>query len=135
MRRLWLSASVCMMVVGVLSPGLAQDAMTRFKIDSHYHFRDDPNFIEKTVEVYRKYNTMVCALAYIHDLDAVKAAVDKYPDVFISFGRINLDDPAALDQVDQFDEAGFKGIGELTRPLRDFNDPAYFPPIRPNECR
>ena len=109
--------------------------MTRFKIDSHYHFRDDPNFIEKTVEVYRKYYTMVCALAYIHDLDAVKAAVDKYPDVFISFGRINLDDPAALDQVDQFDEAGFKGIGELTRPLRDFNDPAYFPPIRPNECR
>jgi len=121
--------SVAFLVVA-LFPGtasLAQDAKTRFKIDSHYHYRDEPDFIKKTVETYRKYNTMVCVLTPIKALEVVKGAVKTYPDVIIGYGSISLDDPGALDQIDKFHAAGFRGIGELSNPLKDYNDPAYFP--------
>ncbi len=111
-------------------PGLAQDAKdakTRFKIDAHYHYRDRPDFIQKTVETYRKYNAMACVLTPIRGLKVVQEAAEKYPDVIIAFGSINLDDPDALGQIDDFHKAGFKGIGELSKPLRDFNDAVYFP--------
>ena len=117
-------------LVVALFPGtasLAQDAKTRFKIDSHYHYRDEPGFIKKTVETYRKYNTMVCVLTPIKALDVVKEAVKTYPDVIIGYGSISLDDPGALEQIDKFHAAGFRGIGELSNPLKDYNDPAYFP--------
>ena len=90
---------------------LAQDAKTRFKIDSHYHYRDEPDFIKKTVETYRKYNTMVCVLTPIKALEVVKGAVKTYPDVIIGYGSISLDDPGALEQIDKFHAAGFRGIG------------------------
>ena len=106
---------------------LAQDAKIRFKIDSHYHYRDNPDFIEKTVEIYRNYNTMVCILTPIGGIEIVKEAMKKYPDVIIGFGSIKLDDPDVLNQIDAFYKAGFKGIGEITRPLKDYNDSSYFP--------
>jgi predicted TIM-barrel fold metal-dependent hydrolase len=47
--------------------------------------------------------------------------------VIIGFGSIKLDDPDVLNQIDAFYKAGFKGIGEITRPLKDYNDSSYFP--------
>ncbi len=105
----------------------AQDAKTRFKVDSHYHYRDNPDFIEKTVKIYSKYNTMVCVLTPMRGLEVVKTAMQKYPDVIIGFGSIKLDDPNVLEQIDAFYKAGFKGIGEITRPLKNYNDPSYLP--------
>lgn len=113
----------------LLSPssGLAQDAKTRFKIDAHYHYRDSADFIPKTVETCRKYNTMVCLFTPIQALEKIREAAQKYPEVFIPMGSIRLDDPQALDQIDRFHKAGFKGIGELSRPVKDFHDSAYYP--------
>lgn len=105
----------------------AQDAKTRFKIDAHYHYQDNPEFIPQTVETCRKYNTMVCLFTPIQALEKIREAAQKYPDVFIPMGSIRLDDPQALDQIDRFHKAGFKGIGELSRPRKDFHDAAYYP--------
>ena len=125
MRRIIYIICICVFTM-YFKISIAQDAKTRFKIDSHYHYRDNPDFIEKTVEIYRKYNTMVCILTPMRGLDVVKEAMVKYPDVIIGFGSIKLDDPNVLDQIDTFYKARFKGIGEITRPLKDYNDPSYF---------
>ena len=102
------------------------DAKTRFKIDSHYHFEDDPGFLDKTIQTYRKFNTMVCILTPVSALAAVREAAAKNPDVLIPYGTIDLDDLGAIEKIDLFHAAGFKGIGELTTPARDYNDPSYF---------
>ncbi|MDA2923591.1 amidohydrolase family protein [Acidobacteria bacterium AH-259-L09] len=106
---------------------LPEDAKTRFKIDSHYHYRNSADFIEKTVKEYRKYNTMACVLTPVEAIDKIKKAIEQYPDVFIGYGSIKLDDPQALEKIDRFYAAGFKGIGELSRPLKNFHNPRYFP--------
>jgi len=118
-----------MMAVVLLLPifGLGEDAKTRFKIDSHYHYRNEPDFIRKTVEVYGKYNTMVCVLTPMQAIEVVRDAMKKYPETIIGYGSIKLDDPNALEQIDKFHQAGFKGIGEMSNPARDYNDAAYFP--------
>lgn len=108
-------------------PAPAQDAKTRFKIDAHYHYRDNPEFIPQTVETCRKYNTMVCLYTPIQGLERIREAAQKYPDVFIPMGSVRLDDPQALEQIEKFHKAGFKGIGELSRPQKDFHDKAYYP--------
>ena len=127
MKRLSIGLFTCLATAGVGTILVAQDASSRFKIDSHYHYRDEPGFIEKTVKIYREYNAMVCVLTWPENLGELKAAVEKYPDVIIGYGRISLDDPQAVEQIDRFHQAGFRGIGEITRPLKDFNDPKYFP--------
>lgn len=118
-----------MMCVVLLLPlfGLGEDAKTRFKIDSHYHYRNEPDFIRKTVEVYGKYNTMVCVLTPMQAIEVVRDAMKKYPETIIGYGSIKLDDPNALEQIDKFHQVGFKGIGEMSNPARDYNDAVYFP--------
>ncbi len=120
---------VCLVLgLELLSPasGLAQDSKTRFKIDAHYHYRDNPEFIPQTVETCRKHNTMVCVFTPIQGLERTREAAQKYPDVFIPMGSIRLDDPQALEQIERFHKAGFKGIGELSRPRKDYHDAAYY---------
>lgn len=101
-------------------------AMTRFKIDAHYHFRDSPDFVKATVDVHRKYNTMVVALTAWEALDHTKEYVRQYPDVIIPFGGIRLDDPEVLQKIDAYHAAGFKGVGEISGPYHDFDDPRYW---------
>ena len=124
-RQTWVALALVLALGAV--PGATQDARTRFKIDSHYHFRDEPDFIRRTLETYRKHNAMVCVLTPIRSLGTVKEAATKNPEVIIPYGSIQLDDPAALEQIDKFHQAGFRGIGEISTPLRDYSDPAYFP--------
>src|SRR5215831_4989313 len=78
------------------SPSAA--AVKRFKIDAHYHFRDSPDFVKQTVDVHRKYNTMVVALTQYEAMEHTKEYVKQYPDVIIPFGGISLDDPEVLNK-------------------------------------
>ena len=105
----------------------AQNAKLRFKIDAHYHYQNTPDFIPQTVKNCRDYNMMVCVLTPFDALDRMSEAVKQYPDVFIGFGSVSLDDPQALEKIDSFHRAGFKGIGELSGPHHNFDDQKYFP--------
>ncbi len=100
-----------------------------FIIDSHYHSRATKEWVDLTVEVYRKHNAMCCALTWIKDIDTVKEAVKKYPDVFIGFGRVELDNPNAVREVQQFHEAGFVGM-KFHSPRHNYDDPIYFQTYR-----
>lgn len=127
MRRL---ASLCFFVV-VLVPTVFVGAQVpstakRVKIDAHFHFEGTPQAIKQIVETYRRNNTMVCAFTPYTALDLMKQAVVDYPDVFIPFGSIQIDDFAqALSQIDAYHAAGFRGIGEIYSPLDDYDNPRY----------
>ena len=98
----------------------------RFIIDSHQHYRDDPQYIETLVKIYRARNAMACVLTPIRGIDVVRKAADTHPDVVIPYGHVNVDDPDTPSQIDRFAKAGFKGI-KMHRPTRDWDDFGYFP--------
>lgn len=98
----------------------------RFVIDSHQHWRSGPGYIDTLVRTYRPRNAMACVLTPFRGLDAVKQAAAEYPDVIIPYGQIDVDNPAALAQIDALAAAGFKGI-KMHRPKYDWDDFGYFP--------
>src|SRR4029077_5664041 len=59
--------------------------------------------------------------------ESARAGIAKHSNQFIGFGEISLDDPRALDLVDMFQKAGFRGLGEITSPLKNYDDRSYWP--------
>jgi hypothetical protein len=55
------------------------------------------------------------------------AFIKQHPDRLRCQGRLNLDDPAAVDLVDLFHDAGCVGMGEIIDPLKNFDDRSYWP--------
>jgi predicted TIM-barrel fold metal-dependent hydrolase len=56
-------------------------------------------------------------------------AIKSYPDVFIGYGRVNLDDPNAIREVEKFKKAGFVGM-KFHSPQKNFDDISYFQTYR-----
>jgi hypothetical protein len=61
------------------------------------------------------------------DLATAKPFIDSSPNRLVGFCSLDLDDPRALELVDEFHAAGFRGLGELEFPLKNFYDPSYWP--------
>ncbi len=97
-------------------------------IDGHHHFYDgDPAYLDKVLVKLERVDGLALILTPPKDLETVRAAMAKHPDRFIGFGDIKLDDPNALEEIDRFHEAGFRGIGEMTSPLKNYDDRGYWP--------
>lgn len=97
----------------------------RFIIDSHQHYQERPDYIERLVKSYRPHNAMACVLTPMSGFEVVKQAAANHPEVVIPYGRINVDDPGALAEVEKFAAAGFKGI-KMHSPRRNWDDGVYF---------
>lgn len=104
-----------------LEPSYAPD----FIIDSHMHVGGEEQWVKEMVEMYRRYNAMACAIAWPKDMDMMIDAMNEYPDVFIGFGRVSVDDPEAVRQVKTFHENGFVGM-KFHSPRKDWDDPSYY---------
>lgn len=126
MTRFLLAVCAIALLAGGRPSGQSPDPKKRFKIDAHYHYQNDPQFLERTLKNAREYNLMVVLLAPYDALARVQEAAKQHPDVIIPFGSVSLDDPQALEKIDAFHKARFKGVGEITRPLVDFDSPRYF---------
>lgn len=98
----------------------------RLIVDSHQHFQDTPDYIQRLVNTYKPRNAMACVLTFMKDWKVLKQAAAEYPDVIIPYGRIVVDDPAALDEIDQFHAEGAKGI-KMHTPRHNWDDDQYFP--------
>src|SRR5205823_13072678 len=61
------------------------------------------------------------------DLPGVTEFMKSHPDRLISLGEIQLDAPDVLDTVDRFHAAGFRGLGEITKPQYSYDDRRYWP--------
>src|SRR5712692_1381163 len=96
-------------------------------IDSHVHHNGDPKFLERLVAKLEAVNGLAFLLTEPKDLGSVGPFVAKYPNRLIGFGEIRLDDPNAVELVERFHAAGFRGLGEISGPLQDFHDKSYWP--------
>lgn len=97
----------------------------RFIIDSHQHYQDRPDYVDRLVEYFRPRNAMACVLTPMSGFEVMRKAAQQYPDVVIPYGRIEVDDTHALEEIDRFADAGFKGI-KMHSPRLNWDDPHYF---------
>ena len=118
----------------ILSPlvllccGLAVAAQPQPRlVDAHVHHNGDPAFLQKLLARLEAVDGVAFLLTAPRDLDSVKAFMTRHPNRLIGFGSIQLDDPHALELIDRFHAAGFRGLGELTGPLKNYDDRSYWP--------
>jgi hypothetical protein len=97
----------------------------KFIIDSHIHYGGNDAWIDEVVKTYRPLNAMACVLTWMKDMELMKEAIKSYPDVFIGYGRVDLDDPNAVREVEIFKNNGFIAM-KFHSPQKDYDDPSYF---------
>jgi predicted TIM-barrel fold metal-dependent hydrolase len=107
------------------SHGLWGQTVLHGLVDAHVHYNGDRGFLEKMAARLDPYDATAFLLTQSKDIPDVLAAMKLYPKRFIGFGSIRLDDPQAVSLIDKFHDAGFRGLGELTDPLKNYDDKAY----------
>jgi len=123
-RSCFLSLSLALIAsLGTLT---AQTAPPRL-IDAHLHHNGDPAFLEKLVAKLDSVDGLALLLTLPKDLDGVKGFIALHPNRLMGMGQIQLDDPLALELVDRFHAAGFRGLGEILGPLKNYDDRSYWP--------
>jgi hypothetical protein len=130
-RRRFLNLTLTASAGLVLKPSLTHAQAPaplprRFIIDAHQHYQGSSGYIDRLVKTYRPRNAMACVLTPMSGFEIVKKAAADYPDVVIPYGRINVDEPGALAEIDKFAAAGFKGI-KMHSPRLNWDDLHYFP--------
>jgi hypothetical protein len=123
-KRVWLLSVLLPFVLGMSAN--AQSVAPRI-IDCHIHYNGDPEFLQKLLSKLASVDGLAFLLVSPADLATAKPVIDKAPNRLVGFGTLNLDDPRALELVDQFHAAGFRGLGEMEFPLKNYYDPSYWP--------
>jgi hypothetical protein len=121
---MWLLPVLLPFVLGVSAK--AQSVAPRI-IDCHIHYNGDPEFLQKLLSKLASVDGLAFLLVSPPDLATAKPVIDKAPNRLVGFGTIDLDDPRALELIDEFHAAGFRGLGEMEFPLKNFYDPSYWP--------
>jgi uncharacterized protein len=97
-------------------------------IDVHVHFDDkNSNFVEDLLKICKRLNMTACVLTPYSNRTLIANAAKQYPGQIIPIGFIDLDAKDAAQQVKEFHELGYRGLGELEFVKRPFTDPAYIP--------
>jgi predicted TIM-barrel fold metal-dependent hydrolase len=96
-------------------------------IDAHMHYNGDPAFLKLLLAKLDTVDGLAFLLVDPKDLDGVKDAVKQHANRLVGFGEIQLDAPDVLRQIDRFHAAGFRGLGELSGPKHNYDDPVYSP--------
>jgi predicted TIM-barrel fold metal-dependent hydrolase len=115
-------AVVAWLICAMFAPWVAAQPKL---IDAHLHYNGDPAFLKILLAKLDQVDGLAFLLVEPKDLDGVKDAIQQHSNRLIGFGEIQLDHPKVLDQIDRFHAAGFRGLGELSGPLRRYDDPAY----------
>jgi uncharacterized protein len=108
----------------------ALSAQTPKLIDAHVHHNGDMAFLENLVSRLEKLDGLD-GLAFLltrpEHLEQVQKFMAGKHSRLIGFGDISLDDPKVLQHIDRFHQAGFRGLGEISRTRKPFDDPSYTP--------
>jgi predicted TIM-barrel fold metal-dependent hydrolase len=89
------------------------------------HYNGDPAFLKQLMAKLESVDGLAFLLVDPKDLDGVKDFVKEHSNRLVGFGEIQLDHPKALEQIDRFHAAGFRGLGEISGPKKNYDDPAY----------
>ncbi len=96
-------------------------------IDVHVHFDGEPGFLDGLLAKLDSVDGLAFLLTTPRAFPEALAFIEKHPSRLAGFGAIRLDDPNVLEQVDSFHQAGFRGLGEMTSPLHNYDDERYWP--------
>jgi uncharacterized protein len=96
-------------------------------IDAHLHHNGDPAFLKVLLAKLDAVDGLAFLLVEPKDLDGTRDAIKEHSNRLVGFGEIELDHPKVLDQIDRFHAAGFRGLGELSGPRKNYDDSAYSP--------
>lgn len=120
-RRWWLPVLLLCPVFSI-----AQTPQPKI-IDAHIHYNGDPAFLDKLTAKLDSVDGMALLITAPKDLATVTAFIKQHPNRLKCLGELRLDDPTAVSLVDLFHEAGCPGLGEITSPLRNYDDRSYWP--------
>ncbi len=96
-------------------------------VDVHFHYDGEPGVLKELLKRLDVINGEAILLVTPRALDSASVAIREHPGRFVGFGDVKLDDPDVLQQIDRFHSAGFRGLGEISSTLKDFDDRAYWP--------
>ncbi|MFL6350363.1 MAG: amidohydrolase family protein [Bryobacteraceae bacterium] len=96
-------------------------------IDCHLHHNGSTQFLEKLVTKLESVQGMAMLLTMPKDLQQVSDFMKTHPDRLVGLGEIQLDAPDVLETVDRFHSAGFRGLGEISKPQYSYDDRRYWP--------
>jgi len=105
---------------------LAQVGTPRL-IDVHVHYNGEPGVLEKLLVKLNAIDGMAILLTTPQGLPEATRFIREHPDRFVGFGDVKLDDANVLDEIDRFHLAGFRGLGEITSTLKNYDDRSYWP--------
>lgn len=105
----------------------ALSAQTPKLVDAHVHHNGQVDFLKQMTARLEKHNGIAFLLVKPEHLKQAADFIAAHPGRLIGFGDVSLDDPKALDQIDQFHKAGFRGLGEFSRTRKPYDDAAYTP--------
>ena len=91
------------------------------------HYNGDPAFLKQLMAKLDSIDGLAFLLVDPKDLDGVKDFVKEHSNRLVGFGEIQLDHTKAIEQIDRFHAAGFRGLGEISGPKKNYDDPAYSP--------
>jgi len=96
-------------------------------IDVHEHFNGDSSMLQVLLPKLNAADGLAILLVTPKGVTVATKFIQEYPDRFIGFGSIKLDDSDVLTQIDSFHKAGFRGLGEITSGLKNYDDRSYWP--------
>jgi predicted TIM-barrel fold metal-dependent hydrolase len=106
---------------------LCGQSATQGMVDVHVHYNGDKAFLRQMLERLDKHDGMAFVLTPPQNLQDVQSFIKEHPRRFAGLGSIKLDDPQAVALVDRFHAAGFRGLGEMSGPLKNYDDKSYWP--------
>ncbi len=96
-------------------------------IDCHVHHNGKQAFLDRLIAKLDSLDGLAFLITAPGDIQQVTAVMVSHPGRLAGLGEIRLDDPAAIELVDRFHQAGFRGLGEITQPQYPFDDRRYWP--------
>ena len=91
-------------------------------VDVHVHYNGEPDVLRKLLGKLEAVNGMAILLTTPAGLPTATKFIKENPTRFVGFGDVKLDDPKILDEIDRFHQAGFRGLGEITSTLKNYDD-------------
>jgi predicted TIM-barrel fold metal-dependent hydrolase len=97
-------------------------------VDMHVHYRhDEPGFLDNYLKLADRLNITACMLTPFEHRKVIADAARKFPKRIVPFGALEFDATDATQQMREFHDLGYRGLGEISSMQKNCSDQKYFP--------